>query len=143
MPRKLLQENQEEAYEWDKIRIAIAIGILVLLIVGGIFAKKYILSSAGDNSPKQNVQGVNTQNSGSGTNTPARNASLNFSLPSTADLQTQLNNLEQKIQHLSVADVASASPQVQEIIQQVQNIQNLPKDQAKSVCQQICGNYMK
>lgn len=147
MPKKIKDiEEQEEAFEWDKTRIAIAIGVLILLIVGGVFAKKYFLG-ANQESAQKTVQGVSTQDSSSGSTSSGNNSvsssNLNFSLPTVSDLQLQLNQLEQKIQHLSIQDVASASPQVQDIIQQVQNLPNLPKDQAKSVCQQVCGNYMK
>lgn len=141
MPKKKLVED-EEVYEWDKKRIIIAFAIIIVLIAGAFFAKKYFLADQASNpastnsSVSQDVQGANTQSTGS-------NATTNFSLPSANDLQNQLNALEQKIQHLSVQDVASASPQVQDIIQQAQNLPNLPKDQAKSICQTVCGSYMK
>lgn len=136
MPRKKIEDQQEEALEWDKKRIAIAFAVVGLLIVGAIFAKRYILGSSQDTTPTQSVQGIHTQNSGS-------NNSLNFSLPTSGDIQAKLGELEQKVTHLTAADVASSSPQVRDIIQQIQNLPNLPKDQAKSVCEKVCGSYMK
>lgn len=131
MPRKKAVEfeddqEEEEALEWDKRKIIIAAVVILILIVGGIFTKKFILGDA--TAPQQSVQGISTQSS--------PDTSL---LPSQEDLKKQVAALEAKASSLSLQDVASSSPQVQDILQQLKNLPSSPSSVVKAACINICN----
>lgn len=139
--RKLIEDIQEEEeFEWDKKKILLTLGVVLFLLVGGFGAKQLFLgtqtSLPNAIGAKQDVKGASTVNSDAAT------TSQGISLPSSGDMQQQLSNIEQQISHLSMKDIASSSPQVQQVIQQIQTIQNVPANEEKSMCQQVCGSVL-
>ena len=57
------------------------------------------------------------------------------------DLNKRLEKIKSDINELNALDVTTQSPQVKKIIEDLKSLQNLPKDQAKNVCQQVCSNF--
>lgn len=53
--------------------------------------------------------------------------------------QETIQNLQQEAQNLDVEDVATSSPQVQKIINDLKALKDVPKSQLKSTCQNICS----
>ena len=130
MPRKkVLEEEHEEKVEWDKPRIMSFFIVLGLLVVGGLLGKHFFLDVQTNSSPQQSVQGISTQ--------------ADASLPTVQSVQRgvteQLANLQQQASQISVKDIASSSPQVQQILLQLQKLPQLPGDIAKQACVQLCG----
>ena len=131
MPKKKIvnldeEQEKEEELEWDKKKIIIAFVIVFFLVVGAIFGRKYILGDQSSPSDKS-VQGISTQNTA--------DTSL---LPSQEDVKQQIAALEAKVSGLSVKDIASSSPQVQQVLQQLKNLPNVPGDVIKQQCENIC-----
>lgn len=125
--------------KWNKKRVVIGLFTLAVLIAGLISLKilvldknKAITGSSADNVGS--VKGANTSNVTSTQNSPQVTAP---DLNST--LQNQVNTIQQEISNLNLAEIASSSPQVQKVINDMKTLQNLPRDQAKSACQQICN----
>lgn len=56
-----------------------------------------------------------------------------------ADIQGRINELQKEAQGINVADMASSSPQVQKVINDLKALQNYPMDQLKNACEQICN----
>ncbi|MBI2026120.1 MAG: hypothetical protein HYT06_01940 [Candidatus Levybacteria bacterium] len=54
-------------------------------------------------------------------------------------IQSNINNLKTQAQNLDVAEIATSSPQVQKIINDLKSLQDLPKSQLKSTCERICS----
>ena len=126
-------EDYEES--WDKKKIAIALTILVFLLAGAFLFKKYLLPKAENLAGLQavtssQVQGVSTQNP-----LPQK-----ISLPSKEDIQNQIQTLKTEAQNLNLEQIASSSPQVQQIIQQLQSLPQQPVNQAKDACIRLCNN---
>ncbi|MCL6096868.1 MAG: hypothetical protein M1444_04290 [Patescibacteria group bacterium] len=122
---------------WNKKRIFFALTVLVILIAGLAVFKVLALDKSQNfpqNSATKNlkaVKGVSTD-----TNSPSQNNSVT-GLKTT--IQDQLDTIKQEASGINLAEIATSSPQVQKVIDDIKSIQNLPKDQAKSFCQQICS----
>lgn len=62
--------------------------------------------------------------------------------PSPLDLQknveTKLNELKKEVNHINVVEVATSTPAVQKVINDLKNLQDLPQNQAKQACLKIC-----
>lgn len=134
MPRKKIidEEPEEEKYEWDKPRIIIFFVVLVALIIGGLLAKHFFLDA--QNSPSdamQSVKGVTSQN-----DSPQLPTVQNVQ----EGVQQQLSNLQQQASQISVDDIASSSPQVQQILQQIKQLPQQPGNIAKQTCENICNS---
>ncbi|HYK08102.1 MAG TPA: hypothetical protein VEW42_01230 [Candidatus Eisenbacteria bacterium] len=143
MPRKkpeFADDPQEEKYEevWDIRKIIAGVFLLLLLIVGGIVAKRILFHESLDPMsfvPKMpSVKGIATFNA------PDVASHVKITLPSQGDVQNQIQNIQQQVTHLDVAEVASSSPQVQQIIKQLQQIPAGSVNQVKDMCVRLCNN---
>lgn len=131
--------------QWDKKKIAIGIGLLVTVLVGAYFVKTYFLDTTTtivkrDSSHVANlVEGAKTdkktEESGSNENSiPLSSESIQQAVAEKlTDIKDQVNNLD-------VVDIAQSSPQYKKAIKDLQSLQNLPKDEAKKACLNICSN---
>lgn len=117
--------DQEEELEWDKKKIAIALIILIILIAGLVFSRPFIFGESKSVSTQKSVQGITTQNT-----------SL---LPSEENVKKQINAVQDKISKLSVKDIASSSPQVQQILHELQSLPKSPGDTIKQACVKLCN----
>jgi hypothetical protein len=119
-----MKEAPKEEAQWDKKKIILFLIAAVLLI--GFEAKDYILGvNSAPKAPvvKPDVKGTATQVSSSIKN-------------SVAD---QLGNLKTEAQNVDLVEIASSSPQVQKVINDLKAIQNYPQNQLKATCEQICN----
>jgi hypothetical protein len=64
---------------------------------------------------------------------------VSISLPSQVDVQNKIKDIQQQVTHLNVNDVASSSPQVQQILKQLQQIPAGPVGQVKEACMRLCS----
>lgn len=151
MPRKKIIEFPEDEKEekkgkdyeevWDIKKIAIGVIVLVLLIVGGLVLKRIIFHESLSPSsfiPKvsfPSVKGISTN-----PNDQTQITHLRISLPSQQDVQNQIQNIQQQVTHLNVAEIASSSPEVQAVLKQIENIPNQGTNQAKDACIRLCNN---
>lgn len=119
------ETKKKQEVEWDKKRIILFLVAAIALIIIGFELKTVILgdSTAGPQSPNQNVKGVAIQ--------PAPNIQKG--------IQDQISNLKNEARNINVVDIASSSPQVQKVINDLKAIQDYPKNQLKDTCQQICN----
>lgn len=133
--RKLIEDvEEEEELEWDKKKIFLTLAVVMLLLIGGITAKIYLLGShTSSPSVGQAVKGASTVASAAQNTSPIQ-------LPSSTAVQQKIATLEQQASQISVKDIASSSPQVQAIVQQLQNLPQMPGNVAKQTCVQLCNN---
>jgi hypothetical protein len=73
-------------------------------------------------------------------NAPDVASHVKITLPSQGDVQNQIQTIQQQVTHLDVAEVASSSPQVQQIIKQLQQIPAGSVNQVKDMCVRLCNN---
>jgi uncharacterized membrane protein YhiD involved in acid resistance len=57
------------------------------------------------------------------------------------NVDKRLEKIKEDIDNLNAVDVTTQSPQVKKIIEDLQSLQNLPKDQAKNFCEQVCRSF--
>lgn len=136
-------EKLEPEESWNKKRIFLALFVIILLLAGAYGAKNFVLgknsipNASSIVSALQGVKGATTEEDlgvkTTKTNSPAAN------LPVQKIIQDKINAIQQEANNLNIADVASSSPQVKKIIEDLQSLQDYPKNQAKDVCTKICS----
>lgn len=130
MPQEHSIEVQES--EWDKKRIILGVFALVIVLGGALYGAKVLgLTETPDSQSTKSVAAAETQ------------ATQTVSHVSTGDIKqtidTQIASLQQQVQQLSPQDLASSSPQVQKIMQDIKALQAYPHDQAKQYCLSLCN----
>lgn len=130
------QKAEFAADKWDKKKIVLTILISILLVVGGLGLKKYVLGEATQgeilqNSESKDVKGANVS------------AAPTISLPSARQIGEgvgqNINNIKQEINNMNVADLATTSPQVKKILDDIKALPNYPANQAKEICLNLCN----
>lgn len=122
---------------WNKKRIFLGLTVLIMLIAGLATFKVLVLDKNQDLSQKsipnniQSVEGVSSTPDSLSQGNPAAGIKTNIT--------DQLDTIKQEASNINLAEVATSSPQVQKVLEDIKSIQNLPRDQAKSFCQQVCS----
>ncbi len=142
MPRKKPEfaEEVEEKFEevWDKRKIIAGIFVLLLFIAGGVIGKRILFHES--LAPESfiptfpSVKGISTFNA------PDAASHVKISLPSQEDVTNQLHTIQTQVTNLNVSDIASSSPQVQQILKQIENLPSGPEGQVKAACMRLCNN---
>ncbi len=137
----------ENVETWNKKRIFIALTIIVLLIIGAYFFKNFVLNK--DIFPKipqsltnltKDIKGISTNEDSSLTNSTSSSQPLSGV---QKIIQEKLDTVKQEITTLNIQDIASSSPQFQKIINDLQSLQQYPRNELKDVCQKVCGDFIK
>jgi hypothetical protein len=121
-PRKL----QEEEEQWDKRKIILFLIAAVVLIGIGFEAKDMILGTS--LVPQKPI-----------TAPDVKGAASQVAPVIKKTVQDQLDNLQTEAQNINVVEIASSSPQVQKVINDLKAIQAYPQNQLKTTCEQICN----
>lgn len=136
-------EKLQVEESWNKKRIFLFLFVITILLAGAFGIKNFVLGS--NSLPKessiisalQSIKGAATQEElnaqAKKINPPAVN------LPVQKIIQDKLGAIQQEVSNLNVTDIASSSPQVKKIIEDLQSLQDYPKNQAKDVCTKICS----
>jgi hypothetical protein len=123
------KNKKKDEIEWDKKRIVIFLFIFIFLIFGAYQLKSIIfgdsITPSKETSIKQDVRGVSIQEP------PGESFKKS--------VQEQISNIKEDAQSINVADIASSSPQVQKIINDLKSLQDYPSNQIKDVCQKVCS----
>jgi hypothetical protein len=123
-----MKEAPKEELQWDKKKILLFLIAAVVLIGIGFEGRNLILGTSVQPSVpvvKPDVKGVATE-----------------IVPNIKNnVQDQLDNLKTEAQSVNLVEIASSSPQVQKVINDLKALQNYPKNQVKTTCQQICNSF--
>ncbi len=121
------KKEKKEEVEWDKKKIIIFSILAIFFIVSAVYIKDAFLGESTP-TPKvtevKQVKGVSTQDIASGIR---------------QSVQSNINNLKTEVENLDVAEVASSSPQVQKILNDLKSIKDVPSSQLKSACEKVCS----
>lgn len=140
-----MKDEEPVEQPWDVKKIVFATVFLILFLGGAFWVKANILDAK--QSPEKTIQpptwieGASTQSndSNSSENQDAPPPSVVFSPGSLQDdAQQKLNQIKAQVTNLSIQDIASSSPQVQKVLNDVKALEEYPKDQAKQMCENIC-----
>lgn len=117
--------------EWDKRKIFLFL-ISAIILLGLGFELKSFISDANQVRPpvssKESVQGASTEVH----SPPVPNIQKS--------IQEQIGNLKNEAQNINLVDIATSSPQVQKVINDLRDLQNYPSTQLKDTCQKICNS---
>lgn len=86
------------------------------------------------------VEGVSVSENVEDTPTPAPPRKT-YSLPTRSDIEEKLEEVKSEVQSIDVAEIASSSPQIQKVLQDLKALQGYPKSQVKQLCQNICNSF--
>lgn len=130
-------EEAENVEVWNKKKIFMTFLVFALLVGGGYLLKTNVLDKNKDFLKA--VKGINIEK---GNKTKSLNSNTNLrsnSLPIQATIKEKLDELKKEVNNLNVIDIASSSPQVQKIINDLNSLKQYPVNEAKEICQKICG----
>jgi hypothetical protein len=125
-PKKKEEDND---WQWDRKRLFILAIVLFVLVIGFLEFKDKILpensSILGESAKIEEVEKPQIK-------TPQ----INFS----RDVESVLGEVKNSIENLSPEEVASSSPQVQKVLKDIEQIKNLPANQARDACMKLCSS---
>ena len=116
---------------WD-VRKILALVVVVMILAFGL--KTFVLDKKNPdikNSITQ-VEGISVKPP----DNPSQNSSASVELQ--RNVQTGFDNLKKEVSNINVVEIATSSPAVQKVINDLKNLQNLPQSQAKQACIKIC-----
>jgi hypothetical protein len=121
-----MKEAPKDEAEWDKKKIILFTIAAIVLIGIGFEAKDLVLGTSV--APAVSVQKPDV-----------KGAATQVSSDIKTSVQNQLDNLKTEAQNVDLVQIASSSPQVQKVINDLKAVQDYPKNQLKTTCQQICN----
>ncbi len=126
---KLMKELKPIEESWNKKRVLIGLLVLILLFIGLIGFKTFVLDK--NAVPSLSVKGASVSPG-------VQTGTVSPDIKST--VTDQINTLQKEASNINITDIATSSPQVQKVINDLKSLQDLPKNQAKDYCQQICNS---
>jgi hypothetical protein len=54
-------------------------------------------------------------------------------------IKEKINSIKQEVSGLDIVEIASSSPQVQKILNDIKSLEQYPTNQIKEICRKICG----
>jgi hypothetical protein len=115
------ENKQQDEAQWDKMKIIAFCIFIVVLLVAGLLLKDSIL--------------------GKPYTSPNVTQKINSVIPKIdvkKTVQDQINALQQEADNINLADMATSSPQVQKVINDLKALKDLPNNQLKQACLNIC-----
>lgn len=123
------RESKKEKVEWDRKKIIFTSIIIIFLLFLGYQAKSLFLDKnmqvpQNDSFQKEDVKGVSVSNPG----------------PSIKDtVQESINSIKNEAGSINISDIATSSPQIQKVINDIKALQNYPSNELKNTCLKICN----
>lgn len=106
---------------WNKKRVGIAFIVLLFLAGGAIYLLRNSLFFNTKPQVAQNQKVLSVSD---------------YNLEDV--VQKQMQMIKQQAANINVEEIASSSPQIQNLINDLKALQNLPKDKVKEACYNIC-----
>lgn len=123
-----MKDSQKKTDEtWDRKKVSLVLSLVMILLVFGFFgSNRYLLQS------KTEVKGDTTKEEAKKT---IEKPNINIK----KDLEDKVNAIREDVDSLDVKEVASSSPQIQKVLNDIKSIQNLPSNEAREACMKICS----
>ena len=126
-----MEIKKEES--WNKKRIFAALFLIIALVALGYFLKTKVLGE--NSSPTDFSKAVKGTTNAKEENKEQEGLNINMQKA----VQEKIESLKQEVSSLNIMEVASSSPQIQKIINDIKALEQYPTNQAKEICKQICG----
>lgn len=125
-------EVVDEAWDLKKIlALVMVVGVLAFGLKTFVLDKNNSGLKTGSEAQSPQIQGASTIESPSPTLSSQ-------SLQKT--VENRLNDLKKEVNNINVIEVATSTPAVQKVLNDIKNLQNLPQSQAKDACLKICSS---
>jgi len=130
-----MKDRVEEALPWDKKKILILLLFLLGLLLLFVTAKSIFLDKPSEDlTSSKTVRGVKIQD-------PSVNSSFEgLGGPASVGLEDKVEDIKAQIESVDVGEIASSSPQIQKILQDIKSIKDYPASTARQTCENICKN---
>lgn len=125
-------EEVKDKESWNKAKIFGAVFLISILIIGGYFFKTRFLDKSLSPKETKSVKGISLKNEN-------KDSEENLGNGIKEAVQDKIDDLRQDVFGLDIAEIASSSPQIQKIINDIKSLEKYPVNQAKEICRQICG----
>ena len=117
---------------WNKKRIITAVFLLGVLLAGGYFLKTDFFTDKSQNA--EEVKGITVEEK---IVTPESKINIQEAAVE------KINNLKQEVSDLDVVEIATSSPQIQKVLNDISSLKQYPSTQAKELCKKLietaCG----
>lgn len=127
MPKQTKAEFPQES--WNKKRLIVFIVLLVAFIIGGWQLKLYVL---GDNVGDKQVAAAKIS--------PVPTIVLPSGKNISQGLENSILNIKEELGSINVSEIATSSPQVQKVLNDIKALPAVPGQQAKEMCVKLCDN---
>lgn len=125
-----MKKEIAEEFEWDRKKIIIGLVLLAVLSVGAVELKDYF-SGAG-----KSILGESSVPKSSEIEKPSiKSPNVNIQ----TEIGPKIEEIRKTINDLDAKEVASSSPQIQKVLNDIQGIKDLPSSQAKDMCLKLCS----
>lgn len=128
----MIQEGELVQEVWSIKKIIIGVVSIATVVGGGYAAKEFIFDKQKQPKP------ASVQESSKGTVEGAQTGQVEVEKVKKT-VQEKINDIKDQVINLNAQEVASSSPQIQKVIDDIKGLEKYPKDQAKNMCQQICN----
>lgn len=115
-----MKKEEKIVESWNKKRVGIALCIILFLIVGVVYFLKNNFSIG-----KRSQQTAQTR-------------FLSSKERFEDVVQGEFDSIKKQAMDIDVGELASSSPQIKRIIEDLKSLQDYPKNQIKEACTQIC-----
>jgi hypothetical protein len=120
------QSKNKEEIKWDKLKISLFVIFCFILFFFGYEIKSLTL-----NKNSQNPSVVSN---------PKNSSTIIESKPSIKDAISQnIEELKKEATSIDIAELATSSPQVQKVINDLKSLQSLPQSRLRDACIRICN----
>ncbi|OGH21636.1 MAG: hypothetical protein A2629_01890 [Candidatus Levybacteria bacterium RIFCSPHIGHO2_01_FULL_41_15] len=125
-----LGKNKEEFFEesWNKKRVFLAL-LSVLTIGAGFF---YAFNS--DILKDKKSQNLATK-------TQSEHSKVLSAQDFEEDVRKQVDAIKEQAANINLEEIASSSPQIQNLVNDIKALQDLPRNQAREACMNICKSF--
>lgn len=130
-------EKANDNVSWNKGRIIAVLFLASVLIIGGIIYKTKVLDI--DLSPSQESNILRSVKGASSESKDSNSLKKRLNINVQEALSEKLQSLKKEVTGLNIVEIASSSPQVQKILNDIKTLEQYPVNQAKEICRQICG----
>ncbi|MBI4089664.1 MAG: hypothetical protein HY424_03060 [Candidatus Levybacteria bacterium] len=127
-------EKVEEVSVWNKKKIIAFVFLVILLAIGIYFFKTKVLGNKSF-SPSDILKSVKGTKSVKEENKTQENLNTNIQKA----VREKIESLKQEVSSLNIAEIASSSPQVQKILNDIKSLEQIPQTQVKEICKKVCG----
>lgn len=125
-----MKKEIKEDKEWDVKKIITTVFILAVLIALVLFFKYYVFFENDFSKKSLSVTPSVKQVEGISTVEPVPNIKQ--------AVQEKVNSIKEEAARIDIIEIASSSPQVQKVINDLKELEKYPSSQAKSMCNNIC-----